>query len=198
MNVTEALLTFYDAHSREDISRDTLDEVLPMLNELRDDRENVEVLAVITGDMITMESESLVSLDDVIMEDTLVSDVNFKKKLGTCTIYLYTNDNFDNTNHPHVHIVSNDSKIHDVCVRLDCALYFPHGDHDGKFNNQQAKIFDSVMRKVVDDNLTVWKRAVKIYNRYRVPKITRKNQPNYTLLNELKNEDDCKEKDKDD
>ena len=110
-------------------------------------------------------------------------DVNFGKKLGTCVIMIYPNDNYDDTGHPHVHVVPTNGKS-DVCVRLDVPEYFVHGHHKGKFNNSQAKIFDTVMRQKSDNGKTIWERAVKIYNDVRSPKITLKKQPDYTRLND--------------
>ena len=185
MEAIDALLAFYESGDfEEEFRRKQVHQVSDMLHGLMDLGESIEVLAVFTDEV------------ELFSEHVLVRKTNFKKSLGVCVIYIYSNDNFEDSRYPHVHIVSNE-RVPDVCVRLDCALYFIHGKHTGTFNNDQAKLFDEVMRSGNDQN-TPWNRAKTIYNsQHPNKKLTRVHQPNYSLLNELKTEEECNERDKD-
>lgn len=96
------------------------------------------------------------------------------------TVKVWTNDE---GKIPHLH-ATNESK--DVCVRLDCAEYFQHGNHMDTFNSEELQCFIKFLDEMDPDfNIDVYRVCVYEWNRNNSDVILEKDieRPDYTKLN---------------
>ena len=74
-------------------------------------------------------------------------------------IFVY----LDEGNIPHCHVnLKSVNKI--VCVRLDKAEYFIHGQYKDKFNKKERKVFNEFMKSYISDGFTRWNFAKLLWN----------------------------------
>ena len=116
---------------------------------------------------------------DAVVEYVL-GDLNLKGKAKTVTVELYTKEGWEK---PHLHVYNDHFS---TAIRLDTNEYFIHGKYKDKFNDKQAKLFDTFMREIMKGPVEVsrWAYCVLTFNaQYPNKLITVKEQPNYTMIN---------------
>lgn len=144
-----------------------------------------EIMEEAQDGMITIcsfESES----SDVYNEDTAINDLSLKKFKKT-RVVVRTRDEGDNK--PHFHVIGDKGK-YESCIRIDVAEYFLHKPHHIKMINKDLKILDEHLRMVRDDGLTNWEYGKHVWNdvHWKFPIADSVTQPDYTRLNEVKND----------
>ena len=86
-------------------------------------------------------------IDENLNEET-IGRVNLGKRIGQCTVHVYSDDG----QVPHVHVINNDGSF-ETCVCLATNKHFVHGKYKDRFyNNKQRKAFDDFMNAPSKEN----------------------------------------------
>ena len=87
----------------------------------------------------------------IFKEQQLYPDLNLGSGLGSCKVWVYTNEGPV----PHFHII-NKSKKFESCICLITNKYFSHGSKIDILNNRQLKLLNKYMKSInkEDNNFT--------------------------------------------
>lgn len=77
-----------------------------------------------------------INFEDYLNEDS-IGDLNLGKSIGSCKVYVYSNEGTI----PHFHLFNKD-KSFECCICIYEPLYFNHGFKTGILNSKQCRILN--------------------------------------------------------
>lgn len=143
-------------------------------------KENIIIIGSIDFDNYYEEDYSWEITGDEYINEHKIGKADLKS-LGTCDVIVWLGK--EGQFKPHCHIKVKDE--HDICIRLDKAEMFIHGNNDNVLSNsKEKKAFNEFMnKKRKDSELTNWEYAVKVWNEaYKNNKVDINKMPNYLKL----------------